>query len=86
MRHDAGNAAAEGDLSRAGDRLSWGMMSIVMLKEARRHPAYQLPLSIPLLGPISMAQLTRSGARRKRQFWTYLVRLEKLCCGKLLTD
>lgn len=49
----------------------------VMLKEARRHPAYQLLLSIPLLGPISVAQLiavveTPFRFRSKRQFWTYV--------------
>jgi len=49
----------------------------VMLKEARRHPAYQLLLSIPLLGPISVAQLiavvgTPFRFRSKRQFWAYV--------------
>lgn len=47
-----------------------------MLKEARRHPAYQLLLSIPLLGPISVAEIiavveTPFRFRSKRQFWTY---------------
>lgn len=47
-----------------------------MLKEVRRHPAYQLLLSIPLLGPISVAQIiavveTPFRFRNKRQFWTY---------------
>lgn len=47
-----------------------------MLKEARRHPAFQLLLSIPLLGPISVAQIiavveTPFRFRSKRQFWAY---------------
>lgn len=47
-----------------------------MLKEARQHPAYQLLLSIPLLGPISVAEIiaiveTPFRFRSKRQFWTY---------------
>lgn len=47
-----------------------------MLKEARRHPAYQWLLSIPLLGPISVAEIiavveTPFRFRSKRQFWTY---------------
>jgi transposase len=50
---------------------------LVMLKEARRHPAYQLLLSIPLLGPLSVAQIiavvdTPFRFRSKRQFWTYV--------------
>ena len=50
---------------------------LVMLKAARRQPAYQLLLSIPLLGPISVAQLiaivdTPFRFRSKRQFWTYI--------------
>ena len=50
---------------------------LVMLKEARRNPAYQLLLSIPLLGPISVAQIiavveTPFRFRSKRQFWTYV--------------
>jgi transposase len=48
-----------------------------MLKEARRQAAYQLLLSIPLLGPISVAQLiavvsTPFRFRSKRQFWAYV--------------
>jgi len=48
-----------------------------MLKEARRHPAYQLLLSMPWLGPISVAQIiavvgTPFRFRSKRQFWTYV--------------
>jgi transposase len=50
---------------------------LVMLKEARRHPAYQLLLSVPLLGPVSVAQIiaivgTPFRFRSKRQFWTYV--------------
>jgi transposase len=49
----------------------------VMLKEARRHPSYQLLLSIPRLGPVSVAQLIAIVAtpfrfRSKRQFWAYV--------------
>ena len=49
----------------------------LMLKEARRHAAYQLLSSMPLLGPISVAQLiaivgTPFRFRSKRQFWTYV--------------
>jgi transposase len=49
----------------------------LMLKEALRHAAYQLLLSIPLLGPISVAQLiaivgTPFRFRSKRQFWSYV--------------
>ena len=48
-----------------------------MLKEARRHPAYQLLLSIPRLGPVSVAQLIAVVGRpfrfrSKRQFWAYV--------------
>ena len=48
-----------------------------LLKEARQQPAYQLLLSVPLLGPISVAQLiavveTPFRFRNKRQFWTYI--------------
>jgi transposase len=48
-----------------------------LLKEARRQPAYQLLLSIPWLGPISVAQIiavveTPFRFRSKRQFWTYV--------------
>lgn len=47
-----------------------------LLKEARRHPAYPWLLSIPLLGPISVAEIiavveTPFRFRSKRQFWTY---------------
>jgi len=50
---------------------------LAMLREARRQPAYQLLLSIPLLGPISVAQLiaiveTPFRFRNKRQFWNYV--------------
>lgn len=49
----------------------------LMLKEARRHPAYQLLNSIPLLGPVSVAEIiavvgTPHRFRSKRQFWTYV--------------
>jgi transposase len=49
----------------------------LMLKEAQRQAAYQLLLSIPLLGPISVAQLiavvgTPFRFRSKRQFWSYV--------------
>jgi transposase len=48
-----------------------------MLKEARRQPAYRLWLSLPLLGPIRVAQImaiveTPFRFRNKRQFWTYV--------------
>ncbi len=48
-----------------------------MLKEVRRHPAYKLLLTIPLLGPVRVAQLiaiveTPFRFRSKRQFWTYV--------------
>lgn len=48
-----------------------------LLKEARRQPAYRLLLSIPLLGPLSVAQIiavveTPFRFRTKRQFWTYV--------------
>jgi len=48
-----------------------------MLQEARRQPAYPLLLSIPLLGPISVAQIiavvqTPFRFHNKRQFWTYV--------------
>ncbi|MCA1603510.1 MAG: transposase [Acidobacteria bacterium] len=50
---------------------------LVMLQEARRHPAYQLLLSIPRLGRVSVAQLiavvgTPFRFRSKRQFWAYV--------------
>jgi transposase len=49
----------------------------LMLKEARRQPAFQLLLSIPRLGPVSVAQLiavvgTPFRFRSKRQFWAYV--------------
>ncbi len=48
-----------------------------MLKEARRQPANPLLLSIPLLGPVRVAQLlavveTPYRFRNKRQFWAYV--------------
>ena len=50
---------------------------LVMLKAVRRHEAYELLLSIPLLGPVSIAQIiavvgTPFRFRSKRQFWTYV--------------
>jgi transposase len=50
---------------------------LLMLKEARRQAAYQWLLSVPRLGPISVAQLlavvgTPHRFRSKRQFWTYV--------------
>ena len=50
---------------------------LAMLKAARRQPAYPLLLSVPLLGPISVAQIiavvdTPFRFRSKRQFWTYV--------------
>jgi transposase len=49
----------------------------LMIKEARRHPAYRYLHSIPLLGPVRVAQLiaivsTPHRFRSKRQFWTYV--------------
>jgi transposase len=49
----------------------------LMLTEAKRHKVYQLLLSIPLLGPIGVAQVIAIVAtpfrfRCKRQFWTYV--------------
>jgi len=48
-----------------------------MIKEARRHAAYRTIISMPLLGPVSVAQLiaivsTPHRFRSKRQFWTYI--------------
>jgi transposase len=48
----------------------------VMLREARRQQGYRWLLSVPRLGPISVAQLlavvgTPHRFRSKRQFWTY---------------
>lgn len=50
---------------------------LLMLKEARRQAAYQRLLSVPRLGPISVAQLlavvgTPHRFRSKRQFWAYV--------------
>lgn len=49
---------------------------LAMLQEARRQAAYNWLLSMPRLGPISVAQLlaivgTPHRFRSKRQFWTY---------------
>lgn len=49
----------------------------VMLKEVRRHQSYEWLMSIPRLGPVSVAQLiavvgTPFRFRSKRQFWTYV--------------
>lgn len=49
----------------------------LMIKEARRHPAYKVLITVPLLGPVSVAQLiaivsTPHRFRSKRQFWTYV--------------
>lgn len=49
----------------------------LMLKEARRQPAYRLLNSIPMLGPVSVAEMiaivgTPHRFRSKRQFWTYV--------------
>lgn len=48
-----------------------------MIKEARCQAGYQVLLSIPLLGPVSVAQLlaivsTPHRFRSKRQFWNYI--------------
>lgn len=50
---------------------------LAMLREARRQAAYNWLLSMPRLGPISVAQLlaivgTAHRFRSKRQFWTYV--------------
>jgi transposase len=49
----------------------------LMIKAARRQPAYPWLVSVPLLGPVSVAQLiaivsTPHRFRSKRQFWTYV--------------
>lgn len=49
----------------------------LIIKEARRQPAYKWLISVPLLGPVSVAQLiaivsTPHRFRSKRQFWTYV--------------
>ncbi|MDP9179698.1 MAG: transposase [Gemmatimonadota bacterium] len=50
---------------------------LVMVKEARRQPAYPWLMSVPRLGSVSVAQLlavvgTPYRFRSKRQFWTYV--------------
>lgn len=50
---------------------------LAMLREARRHAAQRWLLSVPRLGPVSVAQLlaivgTPHRFRSKRQFWTYV--------------
>ena len=50
---------------------------LLMLREARQQAAYPWLLSVPRLGPISVAQLlavvgTPHRFRSKRQFWTYV--------------
>src|SRR5712691_2697500 len=50
---------------------------LMMVKEARRQPAYPWLLSMPRLGSVSVAQLlavvgTPHRFRSKRQFWTYV--------------
>jgi len=47
-----------------------------MIKEARRHPAYQILVSVPFIGPIRAAQLlatliTPWRFRTRRQLWSY---------------
>lgn len=49
----------------------------LMIKAARRQRAYRYLITIPLLGPVSVAQLiaivsTPHRFRSKRQFWTYV--------------
>src|SRR5206468_12878106 len=49
----------------------------VMLKEARRQAANRWLMSVPRLGPVSVAQLlaivgSPHRFRSKRQFWTYV--------------
>ena len=49
----------------------------LMVKEARRQAAYPWLMSVPRLGPVSVAQLmavvgTPHRFRSKRQFWTYV--------------
>lgn len=48
-----------------------------MLKEAKRYAAYQILMTIPLMGAVRVAQLmaiveTPFRFRNKRQFWTYI--------------
>lgn len=50
---------------------------LAMLREARRQAAYRWLLSVPRLGPVSVAELlaivgTPHRFRSKRQFWTYV--------------
>lgn len=50
---------------------------VAMLREARRQAAYRWLMSVPRLGPVSVAQLlaivgTPHRFRSKRQFWTYV--------------
>jgi len=50
---------------------------LAMLREARRQAAYRWLLSVPRLGPVSVAQLlaivgSPHRFRSKRQFWTYV--------------
>lgn len=50
---------------------------LVMVREARRQAAYPWLMSVPQLGPVSVAQLlavvgTPHRFRSKRQFWTYV--------------
>jgi transposase len=50
---------------------------LAMLREARRQVAYRCLLSVPRLGPVSVAQLlaivgSPHRFRSKRQFWTYV--------------
>jgi transposase len=50
---------------------------LLMLREARRQPAYKWLLSVPRLGPVSVSQLlaivgTPHRFRSKRQFWPYV--------------
>jgi transposase len=49
----------------------------LLVKEARRHPAYRWLMSVPQLGAVSVAQLigivgTPHRFRSKHQFWTYV--------------
>lgn len=50
---------------------------LAMIREVRRHPSYKLLMSIPRLGPVSVAQIiavveTPFRFRTKRQFWAYI--------------
>ena len=49
----------------------------LMIKAARQQPAYRYLVTVPLLGPVSVAQIiaivsTPHRFRTKRQFWTYV--------------